>query len=161
MRQHFTAYHFNVTMALNKPSKLFFKWHSESPVTDLEVLKLAIFKQFPTGDVSINGSRVVLQLTYTSSNAKIDSKLEVYSGNIRWSRAGPLSEEEETRVDDLIRQLAAAPKPTSSKRTTKKRKIASSDEDEAESEPEVKPKRKQQFKKRAQLDDFSDDGSKE
>lgn len=153
-------------MALNKPSKLFIQWHPNSPVQDVAKLLMVCKKQFQNvTEISADDRRVTIQTSYTSSDKKINEKLEIFSGNVRWHRAGPLTEAEEAEVDDIIRQLAGNPRQppkSSAKRPSKKRKVVETDSDESEAEPEEpKPKRKQHFKKRNELDDFIDDSTPE
>lgn len=153
-------------MALNKPSKLFIQWHPNSPVQDVAKLLMACKKLFQNvTELSADDRRVIIQTSYTSSDKKINERLEPFNGNVRWHRAGPLDEKEEAEVDDLFRQLAGAPsKPpkSSAKRPSKKRKVVETESDESEAEPEEpKPKRKQHFKKRNEFDDFIDDSTPE
>lgn len=149
-------------MALNKPSKLFVQWHPNSPVQDVTRLLMACKKLFQNvTSLTADDRRVIIQTSYTSSDKKINEKLEPFAGNVRWHRAGPLNETEEAEVDDLFRELAGTPRKSSkppTKRTSKKRKIVESESDESEVESEEpKPKRKQYFKKRNDPDDFVDD----
>lgn len=93
-------------MALNKPSSFLVSWHPESPITDVEKLKLMLMKIFTNVvSIEVKGKRVVVNTTYTSSTKNIEKKLEPFHGNIRWNRAGPLTTEQEEEVDDLFNLL--------------------------------------------------------
>lgn len=113
--------------------------------------------------ISADDRRVTVQTSYTSSDKKINERLEPFNGNVRWWRAGPLTETEEAEIDDLFRQLNGNPGPVSKSSTSKrgkKRAIVDSDSDEEEDQREKpKPKRKQHFKKRNEFDDFIDDSA--
>lgn len=96
--------------------------------------------------IDVKGRRVSVSTTYTSANKTIEKKLKPFNGNVRFERAGPLTEEQEDIVEDLFAELA---KTTRS--TNKRAAVVSDDSSEEESEPETR-KNKSSFKKRSKLD---------
>lgn len=143
---------------MNTPSSIHVSWHPKSPVQDVDKLKLMLSKIFANvTSIDVKGGRCTIRTTYTSANKTIEKKLVPFKGNVRWSRAGHLSEEQEKEVDDLFDLLTPVAGPSKS---AKKRKVMDSSEDEEEVVVKA-AKRKPSFKKRDDLDDFINDDDSE
>lgn len=157
--QHFSVNRSSSNMALNKPSKIFISWSVKSPIQDTDKLVLTLKKLFTAVEsISIEGKKVVVKTSYTSSNKTIEKKLKPFNGYVNWSRGGTLSAEQEEECDDIFATLGNLASPTSLKRKRKDTEASSDDEEE----DRVKvTKVKKSFKVRRPIDDSMENSEQE